>query len=351
MDLGIFLPIANNGWIISKTAPQYLPSFDLNRITTQKAEQYGFDFVLSMVKYRGYGGETQHWDYALESFTLMAGLAAATTKIDLYASVQPLTLHPAMAARMAMTVDNISHGRFGINVVAGWNKYEYAQMGLWPGDDFYDIRYDYAQEWVQVVRGLWENGRLTHEGRYFHLDDCLCLPKPSRIPPIVCAGMSDRGLRFTVENGDISFVAGDLESVKQVSSKAKQKAAEMGKSIKSYAVYTVITGETPQMAEAALQHILEGTDAAGLAGLLDASSNDQQGSTAQQLLNDIFIVPPLVGSPEQVADYLQMLATETEIDGVLFTFPDFISGTDFFGKEILPILQERGLRSVQPIAS
>ena len=100
MEYGIFLPIANNGWIISKNSPQYMPTFELNKHVTLKAEQMGLDFVLSMVKFRGYGGETEHWDYAQDSFTLMSGLAAVTSKIDLYATVQPLTMHPAMVARM-----------------------------------------------------------------------------------------------------------------------------------------------------------------------------------------------------------------------------------------------------------
>ena len=55
-----------------------MPTFDLNRQIVQKAEKHGFKFALSMIKLRGYGGETEHWDYALESFTLMAGLAAVT---------------------------------------------------------------------------------------------------------------------------------------------------------------------------------------------------------------------------------------------------------------------------------
>ena len=77
MDFGVFIPIANNGWIPSATSPQYMPTFDLNREIVQKAEKYGFKFALSMIKLRGYGGETEYWDYALESFTLMAGLAPA----------------------------------------------------------------------------------------------------------------------------------------------------------------------------------------------------------------------------------------------------------------------------------
>ena len=78
MDLGIFIPIGNNGWMMSKEAPQYMPSFALNKTTAERAEAAGFEFLLSMVKLRGFGGETEFWDHNLESFTLMAGLAAVT---------------------------------------------------------------------------------------------------------------------------------------------------------------------------------------------------------------------------------------------------------------------------------
>jgi hypothetical protein len=78
MDLGVFIPIGNNGWLISTASPQYKPSFDLNREVVQKAERYGFEFALSMIKLRGFGGKSEFWDYNLESFTLMAGLAAVT---------------------------------------------------------------------------------------------------------------------------------------------------------------------------------------------------------------------------------------------------------------------------------
>ena len=97
MEFGVFIPIGNNGWMISKNSPQYMPSFELNKEVVQKAEAYGFGFVLSMVKLRGFGGETEFWDHNLESFTLMAGLASVTEKIQLYASVATLTMNPAMA--------------------------------------------------------------------------------------------------------------------------------------------------------------------------------------------------------------------------------------------------------------
>jgi pyrimidine oxygenase len=60
MDVGVFIPIGNNGWISSATSPQYMPAFDLNRTVVQKAERYGLDFALSMIKLHGYGRPRRH---------------------------------------------------------------------------------------------------------------------------------------------------------------------------------------------------------------------------------------------------------------------------------------------------
>ena len=60
MDVGVFIPIGNNGWIASATSPQYMPTFDLNRRVVQRAEHYGLDFALSMIKLHGYGGPTEY---------------------------------------------------------------------------------------------------------------------------------------------------------------------------------------------------------------------------------------------------------------------------------------------------
>ena len=63
MEIGVFIPIGNNGWLISSTSPQYMPSFAMNRTITQRAEHFGLDFVLSMIKLRGFGGKTEFWDH------------------------------------------------------------------------------------------------------------------------------------------------------------------------------------------------------------------------------------------------------------------------------------------------
>lgn len=92
MKIGVFVPIGNNGWLISTHAPQYMPTFELNKAIVQKAEHYHFDFALSMIKLRGFGGKTEFWDHNLESFTLMAGLAAVTSRIQIYATAATLNV-------------------------------------------------------------------------------------------------------------------------------------------------------------------------------------------------------------------------------------------------------------------
>src|SRR3954453_23318816 len=205
MELGVFIPIGNNGWLISTTSPQYRPTFDLNREIVQKAEQFGFDFALSMIKLHGFGGPSQFWDYNLESFTLMAGLASVPSRIQLFATCAVLTVPPAFAARMATTIDSISHGRFGVNIISGWQRREYAQMGIWPGSDHYLRRYDYCGEYVTVMKELWATGRSDFKGDFFQMDDCRCLPTPMANIPIICAAQSDAGTKFAVEHADYNF--------------------------------------------------------------------------------------------------------------------------------------------------
>src|SRR5438093_5024655 len=111
--LGVFMPVANNGWIISKTAPQYVPSFELNKEIAQHAEEVGFDYVFSMAKWTGYGGATEYWDHSIESLILMTALAPVTRRLRLVASVAPVLIHPTIVAKMAVHMDHVPGGPCG----------------------------------------------------------------------------------------------------------------------------------------------------------------------------------------------------------------------------------------------
>jgi len=327
LDLGIFLPNAKGGAIMADAAPpQYMPSWELNRLNAVIAEEAGFDFLLSMVKWRGFGGATSHWDYSLESFTLMAAIAAATERIQLYASVAIPTIHPAVIAKMAATIDDISKGRFGVNIVSGWNKLEYEQMGLWRGDEYFKYRYEYATEYLDVLRKLWATGRISHKGRFFDLEDCKSLPRPSRELPIICAGQSERGLRFTAQHADYSFLGGQddtLGDLGRLNGKLQGVAAEYGRRVGAYVLLTVIAEETDGAALAKRDFYIEHSDQAAMQEWARVAGLDFSRATYKDLAVQTFLaIPYVAGSYQTVADYLDGLA-EQGLAGVCFIFPDY----------------------------
>ena len=154
MKVGIFIPIGNNGWLLSENAPQYKPTFALNKEVAQTAEHYGLDFVLSMIKLRGFGGKTEFWDHNLESFTLMAGLAAVTSRIGLVATASTSFQHPFHLARKLASIDHLSEGRAGWNLVTSTSPDEARNYGQAAALDS-DTRHERARECLAVVRGLW----------------------------------------------------------------------------------------------------------------------------------------------------------------------------------------------------
>jgi pyrimidine oxygenase len=355
MDIGVFIPIGNNGWLISTTSPQYMPTFELNKQIVLKAEHYGLDFALSMIKLRGFGGQSEFWDHNLESFTLMAGLAAVTKNIQLYASVAVLTIPPAIVARMASTIDSISGGRFGINIVSGWAKMEYEQMGLWPGEAHFAKRYDYSTEYVTVLRELWEKGSSDFKGEYFKMEDCKLSPRPQADMKIVCAGQSPRGMEFGATWGNYNFTLGkgvNTPTAHIATNEAMAAAAaKTGRDVGNYVLMMVIADETDEAAMAKWKHYNEGADMGALswmAGEANADPNASDGGTAKRIsapegaIN--FNMGTLVGSYATVAKMLDECATVPATKGIMLTFDDFLIGMEQFGQRIQPLMKTRADR-------
>lgn len=351
MDMGVFIPIGNNGWLISETAPQYMPSFELNKQVVQKAEGYGMEFALSMIKLRGFGGKTEFWDHNLESFTLMAGLAAVTNKIKLFASTAILTLPPALVARMATTVDNIAPGRFGVNIVTGWAKNEYTQMDVWPGDEYFGYRYNYGAEYVQVMRELWQNGSSDFKGKHFKMDDCKLSPQPDKVE-IVAAGQSAKGLEFAAQHADYNFVMGTgintPTAFKDGAANLVAAAEKAGRDVGAYVLFMIIADDTDEKAMERWEYLRSGVDADALAWMADQGSKDKTAdgtSTATHInlpegaVN--FNMGTLVGSHETVAAMLDEVASVDGVKGIMMTFDDFLVGIDTFGQKVQPLMKCR----------
>jgi pyrimidine oxygenase len=354
MKLGVFIPIGNNGWLISTTSPQYKPSFDLNRTIVEKAERFGFDFALSMIKLHGFGGPSEFWDYNLESFTLMAGLAAVTKRIELFATCAVLTMPPPIAARMAVTIDSIAPGRFGVNIISGWQRAEYAQMGIWPGADHYRRRYEYCSEYVTIMKELWSEGRSDYKGSFFQMDDCRCLPLPSRPIPIICAAQSDAGTRYAAAHADYNFCAsfGINQPTAVGASVARLVAAQAdtGRHCGALVLTMIIADETDEAAMAKWEHYKAGTDHEALAWRDEQSDDDPARDTysranRRKLVDGADRLPTnqglLIGSYARVAAMLDEMASVPGVEGVMMTFDDFVIGMEQFGTRIQPLLRCR----------
>jgi pyrimidine oxygenase len=352
MQIGVFIPINNNGWLISETAPQYMPSFELNRDITLAAERHGLDFVLSMIKLHGFGGKTEFWDHGLESFTLMAGLAAVTTRIKLFASVATLTIPPAIAARMSVTIDSISGGRFGLNLVTGWQKAEYDQMGLWPGESHFHRRYEMLDEYATILRELWETGESDLKGDFFTMEKCVLSPRPSVPIKLICAGQSTEGLRFTAKHADYSFALGKGVNQPQghapVAARMQDFAKETGREVQTFVLTMVIAAETDEEAWACWQRIADGADWEAIAWMQGQAGNDKRvgaDTNVRQLANGEhpwnINMSTFIGSYATVARMLDEVASVPGTGGVLLTFDDFLSGVEAFGTRIQPLMKCR----------
>ena len=343
-EFGVFLPIAQGGWIISRNTPVLDASYRQNREAALLADEIGLDFIMSMAKWRGFGGETRHWDASLESMTMMAGIAEATRHARVIATMHAGLHNPAVVAKMVSTLDQISGGRAGLNIVSGSFKDEFEQMGAWDGSLSHDERYAMTQEWTEIIKLLWANPQLSYDGKFFSMKECVSNPKPFAAPRpfLVCAGQSERGLQFSVRNTDACFIGGkDEAQTRAISLRAKALAAEYGTSIKTYCMSTVICADSDAQAEALARHYQDGIDRGAVEGMMRSFGVSVKGETNAMVerAGNTFMTHVTIGAADSCRRQLSQLLTDCELDGVMLIFPDYVDGLTRFGRDILPGLR------------
>jgi FMNH2-dependent dimethyl sulfone monooxygenase len=181
---GYWMPVFG-GWLRNIPDEGMAASWDYVRRLTQRSEETGWD--LSLIAELNLNDIKGVEAPALDAWSTAAALAAVTSSIELMVAVRPNFHHPALFAKQAANIDNISNGRLALNVVSSWWADEAIQYGL--QFDQHDDRYARTSEWLDVVDGLWSEKRFTYEGERYRLKDAICEPKPVRSPrPTVYAG-------------------------------------------------------------------------------------------------------------------------------------------------------------------
>jgi FMNH2-dependent dimethyl sulfone monooxygenase len=209
--LGLFLPIQAGGWSAS-TLPRTTDwGFDYNLELVQRAEAFGFDLVFALSQWLpkgGYGGVFN--GDALDSFMSLAAMTARTERIILVATSHVLygPWHPLHFAKFTATLDHISKGRWGINVVTGHRAIEHEMFG-WHRIE-HDRRYELAGEFLDAVQQLWaqtENFSFAPALSSWKLDKAFVSPKPRYGRPLlVNATGSDAGIAFAARHSDVVFI-------------------------------------------------------------------------------------------------------------------------------------------------
>src|SRR6202030_99264 len=125
-------------------------SWDNNLKLARLAEEAGFECLVPIARWKGFGGETDVNGASFETITWACGLLAQTRRISVFGTVHVPMIHPVLAAKQMVTADHVGHGRFGLNIVAGWNEDEFGMFRIAQED--HTRRYEQAQEWIDALK-------------------------------------------------------------------------------------------------------------------------------------------------------------------------------------------------------
>jgi dimethylsulfone monooxygenase len=357
LKVGVFGANCSSGRSATKVPERWSASWaDCLRLA-RMADEAGIDFILPIGRWKGYGGDTDFHGETLETKTWAAGLLAATKRITVFGTVHAPLFNPLIAAKECVTCDQIGEGRFGLNIVAGWNEGEFEMFGVKQRD--HETRYAFAQEWVDVVKRAWsEGGEFDFDGEFFKLSGVRAKPKPygGTRPIIMNAGSSGSGQAFALRNCDAFFTATNasrksIEGTAKKVAEVKAQAHTFDRDIEVYTVGHVICRPTQQEADEYYQHaIIENADWGAVERMMALRSIKRDSLTAGEYAakRHYFAANaiggyPFVGTPDKVADELANLS-RAGVRGIAFSLVNYVDELPYVCEEVLPRLARLGLR-------
>ena len=205
-----------------------------------------------------------------EAWSVLAALAADTARVEIGTIVLAMPFrNPAVLAKMAVTVDEISGGRLILGLGAGWHEPEFDAFGI-P----FDHRVGRFEEALHIILPLLREGHADFHGQYYHADDAVLVPRGPRAsgPPILIAGRRPRMLRLTVEHADMWNAAwfGDVSEIEPRVAPLREALAAAGRDPTTLEItigVNVVFAELVTAADEPPTHALRGSPAEIAAGL------------------------------------------------------------------------------------
>jgi FMNH2-dependent dimethyl sulfone monooxygenase len=347
--LGIFSTNADGGLAITKVPERWPATWQDGLTSTLIAERAGLEFILPIARWRGFGGETKAREWSFETFTWAAGLAAATSRIGLFMTVHVPLVHPVYAAKALATVDHISNGRAGLNIVCGWNPDEFDMFGTKLD---YDV-YASAAEWIEIIeRAYGASQPFDFDGDYYKLKNVVSRPASLQVPrPVTMnAAFGEPGRNFAAAHCDFLFSTfSNIEDGRRHITDIQDRAKQVGRDVGIYTVCHVVCRETDQEAEAYYHHYaVEQADDAAVDYHMSkrqqfASHDPDAFATYRKRFAGGAGSYPLVGSPENIAEQLLRISSQG-YSGAALSFVNCTDELPFFCERVLPLLEKSGLR-------
>ena len=303
MRYGYWLPVFG-GWLRNVDDENMDASWDYAKRLAVRSEQIGFDLTLiaelNLNDIKGMDAP------CLDAWSTAAALAAVTERLELMVAVRPAYHAPALLAKQAANIDNISGGRLSLNVVSSWWAEEAKQYGV--QFDLHDNRYARTEEWLSVVNGLWTEPRFSHSGPLYQLQDAVLSPKPvsQPRPTLYAGGESEAAKELIARTCDAYVMHGDPparvgEKIRDLSARRERMGLPpMTFGVAGYA----IVRDTVEEAEAEKARVTDvKQSAAGYDNYqqwLSGTQLEQQVSLEDYSVSNRGLRSGLVGTPETV---------------------------------------------------
>ena len=305
MRYGYWMPVFG-GWLRNVQDEQMETSWNYVSRLAQRSEKIGFDLTLiaelNLNDIKGVNAPS------LDAWSTAAALAAVTESIELMVAVRPTFHLPALLAKQAANIDNISNGRISLNVVSSWWAEEAKKYGV--HFDQHDDRYARTSEWLDVVDAAWKQDHFSYSGRYYSVDDLVLQPKPVKKPrpTIYAGGESEAAKEMITQKCDAYVMHGDppgkfASKIRDMNERREKKG--LGGMQYGVAAYAVVR-ETEAEAKKEVERITDvKQNAAGYGNYQQWLANtqlEQRVSLEDYSVSNRGLRSGLVGTPQQVAD-------------------------------------------------
>jgi FMNH2-dependent dimethyl sulfone monooxygenase len=326
MRFGYWLPVFG-GWLRNVEDEQMETSWNYVKRLAQRSEEIGFDLTLIAELFLNdiKGVEAP----SLDAWSTTAALAAVTEKLELMVAVRPTFHNPAILAKQAANIAEISNGRLSLNVVSSWWKEEALKYGI--EYEQHDDRYARMQEWLHIVSSVWEKDHFTYEGKYYSVQDTVLQPKPQAKPKIYAGGESEAGKNLIAQVCDGYVMHGDSPDViaKRISD-VKQRREKLGLPEMTYGVaaYSIVRNSEAEVKKELERITNVKASSAGYNNYqqwLNGTQLEKKVSLEDYSVSNRGLRTGLTGTPEQIAEKIEEFEK---------------AGVDFFLLQCSPQLEE-----------